>query len=63
MLKHETLIATIEVAAEQQGFSLNGQDKLIIRTRVSSVLAAKERQRQRMNTGAFEWKKPSAPRR
>ena len=63
MLKHETLIATIEVVAEQQGFSLNGQDKLIIRTRVSSVLAAKERHRQRMEAPPYQWQKPDRPKR
>lgn len=45
MVKLELVL--IEMA-RQQGHELNGQDKLIIRTRVSMALAAKERHRQRM---------------
>ena len=63
MLKKETLESAIISAAKLQGQELNGQDKLVIRTSVAACLAAKKRHRQRMSTGAFEWKKPSAPRR
>ncbi|HFE2821640.1 TPA: hypothetical protein ACF24H_001048 [Klebsiella pneumoniae] len=63
MLKRETLESAIISAAKLQGHKLNGQDRLAIRTSVAACLSAKERHRQRMSTGAFEWKKPSAPRR
>ncbi|EJZ8387760.1 hypothetical protein ABQ473_25840 [Klebsiella oxytoca] len=63
MLKKETLESAIISAAKLQGHELNGHDKLVIRTSVAACLAAKKRHHQRMNTGAFEWKKPSAPRR
>lgn len=51
--------------ASKEGLVLNGQDKLVMRTSLSTVLAAKERHRQRMNTnsGAFLWQKPQPPRR
>ena len=61
MLKKETLESAIISAAKLQGHELNGQDKLLIRTSVAACLAAKKRHRQRVNTCAFEWKKPSAP--
>jgi len=51
------------VAAEQQGHELNGQERLIIRTRLNSALAAKERYRQRMTAPEYHWRKPSTPRR
>lgn len=63
MLKKETLESAIISAAKWQGHELNGQDKLVIRTKTAMVLAAKQRHRQRMSTGAFEWKKPDRPRR
>ncbi|HGH5400942.1 TPA: hypothetical protein ACJI3O_002210 [Raoultella ornithinolytica] len=63
MLKRETLESAIISAAKLQGHELNGQDKLAIRTSVAACLSAKERHRQRMTAGAFEWKKPQSPRR
>lgn len=48
--------------ARQQGHELNGQDKLIIRTRLNSALSAKEWYRQRMTAPEYHWRKPS-PRR
>ncbi|HDC4614170.1 TPA: hypothetical protein O8U41_001979 [Enterobacter cloacae] len=49
--------------ARQQGYELNSQERLIIRTRVSTVLAAKERHRQRMDAPPYQWRKPDKPRR
>ena len=46
MLKHETLIAAIEVAAE---FSLNGLEQLAVRTKKATALEAKQRYRQTMD--------------
>ncbi len=61
-LKSSVIVAAVEEIVRQQGHNVNGQDRLLIRTRVSATLAAKERHRRRMNTPAYEWKKPT-PRR
>ncbi|MDT0224610.1 hypothetical protein N7583_02370 [Serratia marcescens] len=61
-LKSSAIVAAVEEIARQQGHNVNGQDRLLIRTRVSATLAAKERHRRRMNAPAYEWKKPT-PRR
>ncbi len=63
MLKHETLIAAIETAADLRGFSLNGQERLVVRTRVDTALAAKSRYRRRMAASTFQCRKPDKPRR
>ncbi len=63
MLDRTVLENAIMVAAEQQGHELNGQERLIIRTRLNSALAAKERYRQRMTAPEYHWRKPSTPRR
>lgn len=47
----------IEVA-RQQGHKLNGQERLIIRTRVATALSAKERHRRRLDAKPFQWQKP-----
>lgn len=62
MLKREDLEEAIKEMARQQGHELNGQDQLIIRTRLNSALAAKERHRQRMDAKPYQWHKPRAPR-
>lgn len=61
MLKHEQIENILIAVAKQQGLDLNGKDLLDIRTKVATTMAAKERQRQRMSTGTFEWKKPRPP--
>ncbi|MFJ5408563.1 hypothetical protein [Pectobacterium punjabense] len=38
----------MEELAKQQGHGLNGQGRLVLRTRIAATLAAKERHRQRM---------------
>lgn len=63
MLNREKVEATIIALASKEGIVLNGQDKLVMRTSLSNVLAAKERHRQRMSTGEFQWKKPEPRRR
>lgn len=50
----EVLIAM----ARMKGEPLNGNDQLQLRIRIATALAAKERHRQRMNSPAYEWKKP-----
>ncbi|MFT2793581.1 hypothetical protein ACMV5I_26480 [Serratia sp. T13T92] len=62
MLDRQAIELTLISAAQQQGFTLNGKDMLDIRTSVAASLAAKDRHRQRMNTPAYQWKKPE-PRR
>ncbi|HHI0196063.1 hypothetical protein R7K19_15985 [Klebsiella pneumoniae] len=51
------------VAAELQGHELNGQDRLLIRTKTAMVLAAKQRHRQRMEAPPYQWRKPDKLRR
>lgn len=63
MLNREKVEATIIALASKEGIVLNGQDKLVMRTSLSNVLAAKERHRQRMGTSEFQWKKPAPPKR
>ncbi|EIY2674311.1 TPA: hypothetical protein QHC20_002068 [Raoultella ornithinolytica] len=63
MLKQKKIEAVIEALAHLQGHELNSADMLELRCSVAATLAAKERHRQRMNTGSFEWQKPSEPRR
>lgn len=63
MLKRDAIEAALIAVASKEGLALNGQDKLVMRTSLSTILAAKERHRQRMSTGEFQWKKPEPPRR
>lgn len=62
MLSRDDIETTLISLAEKQGLRLNAKDLLDIRTKVAATLAAKERHRQRMSTGEFQWKKPSPPR-
>jgi hypothetical protein len=62
MLNREKVEATILALASKEGIVLNGQDKLVMRTSLSNVLAAKEQHRQRMRAEMFEWKKPQRKR-
>ena len=57
------LIAASEEIASREGHELNGQDKLVIRTKTAMVLAAKQRHRQRMKSPPYQWRKPENPRR
>lgn len=63
MLSRDDIETTLITLAEKQGLRLNGKDLLDIRTKVAATLAAKERHRQRMSTGVFQWNKPAPPRR
>ncbi len=60
MIKPEAVLMEM---ARLQGLDLNGQARLVIRTRVGNALAARERHRRRMNAGPYQWKKPDKPRR
>ncbi|ELJ6237035.1 TPA: hypothetical protein ACPZWJ_001938 [Enterobacter hormaechei subsp. steigerwaltii] len=57
------LIAALVEIASREGHELNGQDKLVIRTKTAMVLAAKQRHRQRMKSPPYQWRKPENPRR
>ncbi|HIG8798067.1 TPA: hypothetical protein ACYEOW_003636 [Raoultella terrigena] len=63
MLDHKTLEQTLIAAAEMDGGTLNGHDRLVIRTKVATALAAKGRYRQRMDAAPFQWRKPQPPKR
>lgn len=62
MLKHELIENMLFAVAQRQGMELDNKDLLDIRTKVAATLAAEERNRQRMTSPAYQWKKP-APRR
>ncbi|PPE61949.1 hypothetical protein F157LOC_00783 [Pectobacterium brasiliense] len=62
MLKREAIEAVIEEMAKLNGHELNGQDRLMIRTRLNSALAAKERHRKRIEADPYQWIRPSTPR-
>ena len=63
MLKHKKIESVIDEMARQLGHELNGQDKLVIRTKTAMVLAAKQRHRQRMEAPPYQWRKPDKLRR
>lgn len=63
MLKHKKIESVIDEMARQLGHELNGQDKLVIRTKTAMVLAAKQRRRQRMEAPPYQWRKPDKLRR
>ncbi|EKX4009771.1 hypothetical protein ACJBF7_11905 [Enterobacter sp. 04-C-01-SI_S15] len=63
MLDRAVIEKAIMVAAELQGHELNGQDRLLIRTKTAMVLAAKQRHRQRMEAPPYQWRKPDKLRR
>ncbi|HGY5111003.1 hypothetical protein EB837_06905 [Kluyvera ascorbata] len=61
MLMNNTIEATLLEIARKEGIELNAQERLLIRTRVATSLAARDRHRQRMSAPAFQWKKPDSP--
>ncbi|EMZ5624398.1 hypothetical protein POW25_20110 [Enterobacter roggenkampii] len=63
MLKHKKIESVIDEMARQLGHELNGQDKLVIRTKTAMVLAAKQRHRQCMEAPPYQWRKPDKLRR
>ncbi|KOR04341.1 hypothetical protein [Pluralibacter gergoviae] len=63
MLKQKKIEAVIDEMSRQLGHELNGQDRLLIRTKTALVLAAKQRHRQRMEASPYQWKKPERRRR
>ncbi|EGC6346418.1 hypothetical protein H9X30_005439 [Escherichia coli] len=47
----------------RDGIELNGQDCLVIRTRVLDMLAARQKREQRQSAAPYQWKKPERLRR
>ncbi|EMF4355583.1 MAG TPA: hypothetical protein DHV44_14680 [Providencia sp.] len=62
MLQREAIETVMMEIAHQQEKSLNGRDRLAIRTGVAQTIQAKERYRHRMTAPTYQWTKP-APRR
>lgn len=62
MLQREAIEAIMMELAHQQGQSLNGRDRLAIRTGVAQIIQAKEHHRRRMTAPTYQWTKP-APKR
>ncbi|PIJ55513.1 hypothetical protein BOM23_19230 [Erwinia sp. OLMDLW33] len=63
MLRSELIEHLIVAAAKKEGFSLNGQDRLIIRTKLAATLAGKDRHSHIMNSAPYHWRKPTPPKR
>lgn len=63
MLNQAKIEIVLEEMARQKGHELNEQERLIIRTRLSCALSAKERHRKRMSAPEYKWKKITPPRR
>lgn len=61
MLQREAIETVMMELAHQQGQSLDGQDRLAIRTGAAQTIQAKERHRRRMTAPTYQWAKP-APR-
>ncbi|EFE51433.1 hypothetical protein PROVRETT_09908, partial [Providencia rettgeri DSM 1131] len=55
MLQREAIEAVMMELAHQQGQSLNGRDRLAIRTGVAQTIQAKERHRGRMTAPTYQW--------
>ncbi|HDS1115188.1 hypothetical protein OCJ35_21865 [Pluralibacter gergoviae] len=63
MLDRVTLELTMLEIARQNGQRVDNHTRYTIRTGLIQALQAKELHRRRMNTPAYQWKKPAAPRR
>lgn len=61
MLTNNTIEAVILEIARKEGIELNGQDKLVLRTKIAQKVAAKKRYQDRINADVFEWKRPEIP--
>nr|WP_306464577.1 hypothetical protein [Providencia stuartii] len=62
MLQREAIEAVMMELAHQQGLSLNGRDRLDIRTGVAQIIQAKERHRRRMTAPTYQWTMPEPKR-
>jgi len=62
MLKQNVIEAALIEAARLSGHELSNQEQLILRSRISATLAARERHRQQMDARPYQWKKPEKPR-
>ncbi|EHJ6103544.1 hypothetical protein KBS15_000455 [Escherichia coli] len=59
----ENYARVVAEVMRRDGIELNGQDCLVIRTRVLDMLAAWRQREQRQNAGPYQWKKPERLRR
>jgi len=57
MLKQKVIEAALIEAARLSGHELSSQEQLILRSRISATLAARERHRQRMDAHPYQWKR------
>ncbi|MBG5950101.1 hypothetical protein I5E72_10135 [Proteus terrae] len=62
MLQREAIEVVMMEIASQQGQSLNGRDRLTIRTGVAQTIQAKKRHRRRMTASTYQWTKPTPKR-
>lgn len=63
MLDRTTLELTMLEIVRQSGEGLDSHTRYTIRNGVAQAPQAKERHRRRMSSPAYQWKKPTAPRR
>lgn len=63
MIDRQKLELTLIEIAMQSGEGLDRHTLYTIRTGLAQALQAKERHRRRMTAPAYQWKKPSTPRR
>ncbi|TQO11854.1 UNVERIFIED_ORG: LOW QUALITY PROTEIN: hypothetical protein FHU06_2809 [Citrobacter freundii] len=59
----ENYARVVAEVMRRDGIELNGQDRLVIRTRVLAMLTTRRRQEQRRSSAPYQWKKPERLRR
>lgn len=63
MPDRKMLELTLLEIARQSGEGIDNHTRYTIRNGLAQALQAKKRHRQRMTAPAYQWKKPTAPRR
>ncbi|MWL44992.1 hypothetical protein GQL88_21435 [Escherichia coli] len=59
----ENYARVVAEVMRRDGIELNGQDCMVIRTRVLDMLTARRQREQRQNAAPYQWKKPERLRR
>ena len=59
----ENYARVVAEVMRRDGIELNGQDCLVIRTRVLDMLAARQKREQRQSAAPYQWKTPERLRR
>lgn len=59
----ENYVRVVAEVMRRDGIELNGQDCLVIRTRVLDMLAARQKREQRQSAAPYQWKTPERLRR